>query len=407
MTGLMQAVPDDPDTIVIIESTANGVGGEFHRIWQEANDPTAETDWVPLFFAWFDHPEYTHRFESTADAEAFQRSVTQEESELAARYNLTLGQLSWRRWAIKNKCQNSPEVFHQEYPCCPEEAFLFTGRPRFSLAHLARMPILPDGAVGELEEFSNGPKPLLAFVPKERGAMVLYKKPVGNHRYVMGIDICEGIDANETLGASDPDYSVAIVLDCLSGEQVCKIRGRIEPAAFAEYCNAVARWYHWAYMVPEANGPGIAFIEQLLRDNWPPALLYHRRPQPDEQFAENDSTVLSKLGWKTSAVTRVQLLSRHDQNIREFGVIIRDPNTLAEHQYFVVKGNGKAEATDGMHDDEVIALALAGIGLESAPADRSLAGVLKQRPPGQQTSGTVTGYGKRRSSNREPVLVRL
>jgi hypothetical protein len=30
MGGLMQSVPDDPDTAVIIESTANGVGGDFH-----------------------------------------------------------------------------------------------------------------------------------------------------------------------------------------------------------------------------------------------------------------------------------------------------------------------------------------------------------------------------------------
>jgi hypothetical protein len=31
LTGIMQTVPDDPDTMVIIESTANGVGGDFYQ----------------------------------------------------------------------------------------------------------------------------------------------------------------------------------------------------------------------------------------------------------------------------------------------------------------------------------------------------------------------------------------
>jgi hypothetical protein len=34
--GVVQAVPDEPDTEIILESTANGVGGEFHERWQQA-----------------------------------------------------------------------------------------------------------------------------------------------------------------------------------------------------------------------------------------------------------------------------------------------------------------------------------------------------------------------------------
>lgn len=403
MTGLLQAVPDDPDTIVIVESTANGVGGDFHRLWLEASDPTIESDWIPYFFAWFDHPEYELTVD---DPRAFELSLSDEERELAQRYNLRLGQLLWRRWAIRNKCQGSEEIFKQEYPCNPEEAFLFSGRPRFSLQHLGRMPILKGAPCGELQEYYNGPKPVIAFLPKERGPLVLYKKPVEGHQYVIGIDVAEGIDASETLGDPDPDYSVACVLDRINGDQVAKLRGRMEPAPFAEYVNALARWYHWAFLVPEANGPGIALIEQLLRDNWPPALIYHRRPQPDETFADTDSVVLQRLGWKTSGVTRVQLLARHDQAIREMSLVIRDPHTLAEHQYFVYGENNKPQATKGMHDDEVFAAALAGIGLEAAPADRTLAGVAKPGPPRGVGSGTVTRYGKRRQTERG-VLVRL
>ena len=51
MTGLMQSVPDDPETCVIVESTANGVGNAFHKLWQLATDPEIESEWIGLFFA--------------------------------------------------------------------------------------------------------------------------------------------------------------------------------------------------------------------------------------------------------------------------------------------------------------------------------------------------------------------
>lgn len=44
MGGLLQSVPDDPDTAVIIESTANGVGGDFHARWLSAMDPASGSE---------------------------------------------------------------------------------------------------------------------------------------------------------------------------------------------------------------------------------------------------------------------------------------------------------------------------------------------------------------------------
>lgn len=405
MTGLLQAVPDDPNTIVIVESTANGQGNEFHKLCLEAMDPTVDSDWILVFFAWFEHPEYSIE---PVDAAAFQASLSKEERELRDTYNLTLAQLNWRRWAIRNKCQGSPEIFRQEYPSNPTEAFLASGRPRFSHQHLNRMPAARKdareaGTVGELEQFRNGPREVIGFFPGDRGALVVYKKPAPGKQYVIGIDVAEGIDASESLGASDPDYTVACVVDQSTGEQVAKLRGRIEPGAAAEYVELLARWYNWAYLVPESNGPGIAFLEGILRLGYPPALIYHRRPAPDEQFDDGDHTELSRIGWKTSQVTRVQLLSKLDLAIREFSIIITDPITLQEHLFFVTKANGRAEAQDGQHDDEVFAAALAVVGMETAPADRAIAGVKRDKPQGARapkSSGTVTRYGRGRMDGR-------
>src|SRR5947209_11981511 len=139
---VMQAVPNDADTMVVIESTANGIGNEFHRLCEKAMDPTSNSEWELVFFAWWEHPEYTLPLSLAPDR--FQHSMDTEERELKRLYNLTLEQLNWRRWAIQNNCGGDRQRFDQEYPHSPEVAFIASGRPRFSLQHVERMPVIRD-----------------------------------------------------------------------------------------------------------------------------------------------------------------------------------------------------------------------------------------------------------------------
>ena len=117
LTGLFQAVPNLPDTMIIIESTANGYE-KFKELWDQAVN--GESDFIPLFVAWHELPEYSMPYSGF--------KLTQEEIELKELYDLTDDQLEWRRWCIKNNCQGSVEQFHQEYPSSPDEAFISTGR---------------------------------------------------------------------------------------------------------------------------------------------------------------------------------------------------------------------------------------------------------------------------------------
>ena len=59
-------------------------------------------------------------------------TLTEDEKYLQKTYNVTLEQLTWRRWCINNNCGGDVDVFKQEYPICPEEAFLSTGRCYFN-----------------------------------------------------------------------------------------------------------------------------------------------------------------------------------------------------------------------------------------------------------------------------------
>jgi hypothetical protein len=361
MTGLMQSVPDDHGTTIIVESTANGIGGPFHDLWTRANDPQQAGDWVPLFFAWFEHPEYVRPLDIPPGA--FQRTLDEEEQILHQRYGVQFEQLNWRRWTITNKCENSVDRFHQEYPSTPEEAFLVSGRPVFEAKQLAAMPIDRNPITGRLRKTEDFPSPRIILESAEQGELAVFRRPERHRQYAIGVDTSRGIDRGAGAGKSDPDYCVAQVLDVDTGEQVASLRGRFSPAHWADQVDVLGRWYNSAFLVPEANENGLAVIERLLTLQYPIGKIYRRRPMPDERGQVN----LSELGWWTDTRTRPQLVNTLGNAIREQAVIIRKANTLAECMTFVYKPTGKPEGQSGCHDDEVIALALAVIGMIVTP----------------------------------------
>lgn len=387
MTGLMQSVPDDPGTTIIVESTANGIGGPFHELWTRANDPKECGDWIPLFFAWFEHPEYAKAIGVPRDV--YQKSLDDEEVVLHQRHGCVFEQIEWRRWTIANKCEGSVDRFHQEYPSSPEEAFLVSGRPVFESKSLNRMPIDRNPILGRLEIVDDYPAKRIVFETSDNGELALFRRPERTRSYAIGIDTSRGIERAEGAGKSDPDYCVAQVLDIFTGEQVASLRGRFSPAHWAKQIAALGKWYNTAFLVPEANENGLGVIEHLLA-MYPIAKIYRRHPMPDERGSVN----LHELGWWTDTRTRPQLVNTLGNVIREQAIVIRKANTLQECLTFVYKPNGKPEGQSGCHDDEVFALALAVIGMITAPRETP-------KPANEKSGSRVQTYDTRRRKRHE------
>lgn len=118
--GVVQAVPDLPGTEVILESTANGVGGEFHERWQNAEAGIG--DYIAIFVPWFWQEEYRR-----AVPEGFE--LDDEEREYMAAHALDLEQMAWRRNKIAEL--KDPLLFKQEYPATAAEAFQMSGHDSF------------------------------------------------------------------------------------------------------------------------------------------------------------------------------------------------------------------------------------------------------------------------------------
>jgi hypothetical protein len=359
-TGLLASVPDMADTMILDESTANGIGGSFYRGWMDACDPGKDNGWEPVFFAWWEHPEYTAHI---ADPVAFQRSITDQEYELMTRHNLTINQIAWRRWAILNKCEGDERRFQQEFPANPEEAFLTSGRPVFDMGVLARQASTPPAITGELIEERYGPRIQIHITPSVdgRGLLRVWQQPQPHHQYVIGLDTCKGLDVSSGNGAADPDYAVAQVLNADSGEQVAVMRGRIEPAEFGRQVWALMRLYNMAYCVPDADSFGVAVIEELLRQQVPIELLYRRQRGAHDQNPQ----AMQYLGFVTTAVSKPQVISDLQLAIRQHVIHLHDPITIAECRQFVFRANGSTAAAPGAHDDTVMALALAVHGIKN------------------------------------------
>lgn len=117
--GLGQSVADMDDTEIILESTANGVGGEFHKRWRRAE--AGLSDFIAIFVPWFWQEEY-----SKAVPRGFTR--TSEEDELRHLFGLTDEQLFWRRMKIEGDFNGDDTQFQQEYPNTSSEAFVSAKR---------------------------------------------------------------------------------------------------------------------------------------------------------------------------------------------------------------------------------------------------------------------------------------
>ena len=121
-TGLMQAVADMPDTEIIIESTANGLGNFFH---ERAMRALAGLGTFQLIFVpWYWQEEY--RMTPPAGF-----APDEYEHELMRTYQLDLAQIYWRRMKIENT-KGGLWKFQQEYPFTPQEAFLMSGETFYS-----------------------------------------------------------------------------------------------------------------------------------------------------------------------------------------------------------------------------------------------------------------------------------
>ena len=189
LTGLLQTVPYTPNTMVVIESTANGYE-QFKELWDGA--VSGANDYVPVFIGWNELPEYSKKYTGF--------KLDKEEQSLVDNYGVTLDQLEWRRWCIRNNCGGDVEQFHQEYPINPEQAFISTGKCYFDKENILNR-------INELKEpiskgvfrynYNEDTRKIIDYEYKDTsdGFIQIYEQPDARKPYVIGGDTSRRTEA--------------------------------------------------------------------------------------------------------------------------------------------------------------------------------------------------------------------
>lgn len=336
LLGIMQSVPDDINTLVVIESTANGYD-EFKDLWDGAEK--GENGWVPVFLPWFMEPDYRKPVEPGV-------VWTEEERKLQEQFNLDEEQLAWRRWCIRTNCGGDVNLFRQEYPCTPDEAFLLSGDAFFDNdVIMARRRVVPkplqEGMFAYTEPEMEGGAPVdWMFTERVNGFIRIYEEPKDGHPYVLGGD---------TAGEGS-DRFTAYVIDNSTGKQVAELQHTSSEIFYARQVYCLGRYYNDALIGLEIN---YSTYPQLKLEEWHYPNFYQR-----ERFDTFTGQMVKAFGWATSSKTRPVALAELHTIMEENPELVVSWHTLGEMLTFVYDKERKPQAASGQHDDLVMAAAI-------------------------------------------------
>jgi hypothetical protein len=131
-TGLYQSIPYKPGTIILDESTANGISGEGEQFYNDWND----SSFTNIFFKWTHNSEYEIPLIDEFILDDYEKELMDLHPELNKE------KLNFRRYKIKNEMGSAildPETqFQQEYPFSEQEAFISSGRPVFNMSQILK-----------------------------------------------------------------------------------------------------------------------------------------------------------------------------------------------------------------------------------------------------------------------------
>jgi len=193
------------------------------------------------------------------------------------------------------------------------------------------------------------------FLEFQNGLQV-WKKPVPEHTYSMGVDISSG---------EDWDWSAIEIIDVTTLEQVAELQIKCTPAQLIIIADFLGRWYNIAFMVPERTGLGVTVCQGLESINYPS--LWRRNMMFVNKKDASKDTRSNKIGFNTTKASKPMLVKSLIDNLGENGYCIYSHRCRKQLETYVHLGGGRTGAETGsMNDDLPIALSLAFVGAEMA-----------------------------------------
>jgi hypothetical protein len=326
ITGAFEAVPLDGR--IDVESTAEGMLGEFYELCQKAMrlQTHSSLDFKFHFFPWYQTQEY--RLEIAVEIPP--RLIEYFEY-LAAGHGIALDPAQ-KAWYVKKESDLKGDM-KREYPSYPEEAFLSSGRPVFNVEQVAA-----DIKRAQAVSFRRGDLIKGVFVDDPQGPYKLFKPP--QKRIAIGADVAEGIEGG--------DFSTMCGLD-KSFEQVMSYFGHTHPDLFGAELVKAGKYYQDALLAPEVNNHGLTTLTHIINQNYP--FIYMR-----QVLDERSSEYTAKAGWQTSVKTKTLMLDEFIAAYRDGSLKLNDAELLQEMLSLSINADGSVNLNG---KDRVVAACIA------------------------------------------------
>lgn len=361
--SIRSTVPTIPDSLIVMESTAKGVGNFFHREWQAAKKGTSSYD--PVFVPWFE----IERYQNPIKDYEYAQFIDFVNAEPYAKYLWSLGAtLEGIKWYFDTKNGENYDDWRMksEYPSTDVEAFQSTGRTVFKpeyIANLRKTCCKPE-FIGELVgNAQTGPESLknITFKDNPRGNLWIWvmpdlEEPIAN-RYALFGDI-----GGRTV---DADYSVLRVIDrygMMDGgkpEVVATWWGHLDQDIFAWVAAQLGTFYGIGLLAIETNS---LRTKKAIEGDHFITILDEIAPYYTNLFARTDPEKIRmkapiKWGFHTNSGTKSLIINTLNAAARESSYVERDERACDEMDTLEYKADGSIGAVDGSKDDLAITTA--------------------------------------------------
>jgi hypothetical protein len=406
-SGIISAMPLTANSILIIDTTPNGIDDSYFPMIMEAIEENPKwvkriESWkgelaaadvldgilgvpdavakgypgvmVPAICPWRFHEEYTCRSRTNPRGELrplskAQRGETEsslgkipkyggeEEFELRDKYGVSTERLFWRRRKIDGYKLPSEELklltFRQEFfGCTIREAFIESGSAPFDRASLDALSrqVREPAAVGIFRaegEFDHRDT-------NQWQQVRIYAPPQNGEKYTMGVD------CDQAYESPDSDATVAQVVRFSDNKIVCTYEARVPSYKLLEQLFYIYRWYFNCYYAIETAGIGYDLVRRCV-DKGMGNVHYYKRYDADVP----EPTKFP--GWETKAQTRPVMdqtftelaCARNRETFKpEPDIIIPDAKTINEIRGLSRTPTGAYKSNRG-HDDHYDALCIA------------------------------------------------
>lgn len=339
----------------VAESTPS-MTGQDAVIFPEFENPSSNCDCK--FISWLDVKEYRIDDEILKKdfAPYVDHNLYGKEAEIMGEHDPLIEQMLWRRFKL-DEIKNL-NAFKNVFPISKEEAF-YSSAGLFFHKTIIEATTSKEPIKAKSINFSDQGAGV-SMIVSDAGAWKIYRDVFPSRNYLVTTDIAEGKCSDREM--RDPDYSVAMVFTLDNPvEEVAIFRDRIPPEVLSEQVACAARYYNDALIIPELNGPGLAFLVRLRQ--------LYTNIYRQQKYISGSFIMTDEYGFRTTSATKLHALSCLLTQIREKGkgLIIHSDIVRKEMSKFAQQGM-RYGALPGGHDDTITNLWLMAICISQTPS---------------------------------------